>query len=252
MKSYVHWLKMLLKRLLGLTTYKRAKIKFAKALCRVGIKKYCFPAANNIDRRLVEILGEKPGTFVEVGANDGYSQSNTFALETLYEWSGLLVEPIPYLYDLCLRTRPNSKVVNVALGPRRSEGSRMEMYFGDMCSIVTKTVDGYELDPLAHAEREKDYLFQEITREEVEVRELSCLIDEFDLGPIHLLSIDVEGYELPLLDGLDLKRHQPHFMVIESWQIERVKDKLKDNYECVEQLSPHDYLFRLNGLDHSR
>ena len=49
---------------------------------------------------------KKNGVFVEVGANDPTSpESQTFHLEQLLGWTGLLVEPIPYLAQLARNER---------------------------------------------------------------------------------------------------------------------------------------------------
>lgn len=40
-------------------------------------------------------------------------------------------------------------------------------------------------------------------------RTISELIDDHLTQPVDLLSLDIEGYELKALRGLDLSRHQP-------------------------------------------
>jgi FkbM family methyltransferase len=52
----------------------------------------------------------RPGYFVEVGANDGYTLSNTIYLESQFGWRGLLVEANPR-YASSLHTRDGSEVV---------------------------------------------------------------------------------------------------------------------------------------------
>ena len=57
------------------------------------------------------------GYFVEAGANDGHLQSNTYYFERFKGWTGVLIEPIPELYNRCVRERPRSRVLNYALVP---------------------------------------------------------------------------------------------------------------------------------------
>ena len=54
-------------------------------------------AMNDLDRRLEPYLFSSDGFYVELGVNDGFSQSNTFFLERK-GWSGILVEPCPNLF----------------------------------------------------------------------------------------------------------------------------------------------------------
>ncbi len=62
-----------------------------------------------------------PGFFVEAGAYDGITFSNTYLLESL-GWRRMLVEPHPRQFELCKANRPGSSVVHAALGPDGSDG----------------------------------------------------------------------------------------------------------------------------------
>ena len=65
----------------------------------VGSDRYSWPALNRLDRQAVGRL-PRMGTFLEVGGNDGYSQSNTYYLEKHRAWHGILIEPLPSLSTL--------------------------------------------------------------------------------------------------------------------------------------------------------
>src|SRR4051794_30160124 len=82
---------------------------------RLGIERLSMPALGDLDRKLQRYLPERGGTFVEAGANDGYRQSNTYYLERFKGWTGVLVEPVPALYEQCRKDRPRSQVFNCAL-----------------------------------------------------------------------------------------------------------------------------------------
>jgi len=69
---------------------------------------------DELDIRLLEFLqGEPAGFFIEVGAYDGVTQSNSVLLEK-EGWSGLLIEANPASYARCVKARPNAIVEHAA------------------------------------------------------------------------------------------------------------------------------------------
>src|SRR3954469_21340764 len=86
----------------------------------LGSRRYSWPALNDLDRSLQRLLPDRPGTFMEAGAHDGYTQSNTYYLERFRGWHGVLVEAVPELHAKAARRRRRSRVVQAALvGPER-------------------------------------------------------------------------------------------------------------------------------------
>ena len=53
---------------------------------------YEFFGLNGLDKQLIEVIGNKPGYFVEIGANDGFAASNTKHLELFHGWKGILID----------------------------------------------------------------------------------------------------------------------------------------------------------------
>ena len=59
------------------------------------------------------------------------------------------------------------------------------------------------------------------------------------------MSLDVEGAEIEVLKGINHDYYRFKYMVIESRDIEKISQYLQTvNYELVEKLSHHDYLFK--------
>jgi hypothetical protein len=53
----------------------------------------------DLDVKLRKWTGTRKGFYIELGANDGVSQSNTLLLELLFGWRGVLVEPVSSLFE---------------------------------------------------------------------------------------------------------------------------------------------------------
>ncbi len=202
---------------------------------------------NGLDRRVAAYL-PKHGFFVEAGANDGIEQSNTYYLEKTRRWRGLLVEPVPRLAAACRQNR-RATVVNAALVPPELDGQTVELVDVDLMSIVSGARGSTEADEQHVVAGER---VQAIARQVAQApgRTLSGLLAELGDPSIDFLSLDVEGYEVEALEGLDLRRHPPAFLLIEFWTEERLEAIgriLGPRYELLELLTDHDALFRRPG-----
>jgi FkbM family methyltransferase len=206
----------------------------------LGSQRYSRPALFGMDRALAELLPRQGGTFVEAGAHDGYTQSNTYYLERHRGWSGVLVEAVPELAALCRRRRPRAYVAGCALvGPDFAQDS-VQVQFGDLMSTVG--ADGsHAAGGLAVAGR-RGY------STEVPARTLSSVLGDAGVADIDLLVLDVEGRELDVLSGLELERHSPRYLLIEALdraaQQPGIDAALAARYEFLDPLSDYDLLYR--------
>src|SRR5262245_51853583 len=169
-----------------------------------------FKAQHGEDLVLYEIFeGSLDGFFIEVGAFDGVSYSVTYILEAL-GWTGLLIEALPERFEQCRASRPRSRVVHAALGPRGSSGTTtfnaVQDSFGGMLSFhKPKPQHVAQLDGAG------------IKRSAVTVPLTSMdeLLREHK-GAIDAAVIDVEGCEAEVLAGFDLLKHKPKVLMIED------------------------------------
>lgn len=132
------------------------------------------------------------GTFVEVGAFDGRTYSNTYHLAKL-GWRGLYIEPVPDYYDRCIgnhKNHPNVSIVNKFVSSGRYKvqmyRSQQGTYSGDTNYIkLTGEIDWSKVV-------------------EVETDTLPDIMAEAGFEPcIDLLVIDVEGHEVEVLRGME-------------------------------------------------
>ena len=54
---------------------------------------------------------------------------------------------------------------------------------------------------------------------------MGSLIDKYETREIDLLSLDIEGYEVEALRGLDMTRHKPKLILIETVEIDRPQSR---------------------------
>ena len=165
-----------------------------------------------MDRQLERYLPQRGGFFVEAGGNDGYTQSNTYALERRHGWRGVLVEPVPELARACALERPGSRVVRAALVRRGLPGRRGEPALRRAHDRRRGGRDGGRRVGRRRARRRPGGA---AARVPAPARTLSSILDEVRAPEVDLLSLDVEGYEAQALAGLDLERHAPRFVLVE-------------------------------------
>ncbi len=201
-------------------------------------------AHSELDTKLERYLDFDGGTFIEAGANDGVTQSNTLYFEGRRGWRGLLIEPIAHLAQECRRYRPHALVEQVALVSAEREPGPIVLRYANLMSVVKGGMrTGEEED--AHIAAGCEVQKVETYELSVPSATLSSLLDKHGIAHIDLLSLDVEGYELNALKGLDLSRHRPRFILVEARYRDEVHAYLSGLYELVDELTIHDLLYRL-------
>jgi len=236
-------------RILSVRQRKMLRYQLIRAKEAVGIDH--FTGLDDLDRKLLPHIGDiADGIFIEAGANDGINQSNTWHLERRLGWRGLLIEPVPEIADLCRRFR-TSQVECTALGDFEQEGSTVTMHFGGLMTAAEDAEASHMRggDAQSHAQIGIGWSGGQSYSFESRVAALSTLIDRAHLPKVDLLSLDVEGFEVNVLNGIDFARHPIRYILVETSNIDAVRAVLDAHYELVEQPSHHDYLFRHRAAD---
>ena len=75
-----------------------------------------FNAYNDLDKKLLKYINYKDGFYIDCGANDGINQSTTWFYEKTLNWRGILIEPIPQVFEMLKKNRSKDNIfVNAAL-----------------------------------------------------------------------------------------------------------------------------------------
>lgn len=169
---------------------------------------------NGEDHLLLEAFEDhNSGFFVDVGAFDGVHLSNTYALEQL-GWTGICIEPSPRAFSLLAMNRPRSTCIQAAAGSTTGIASLL------MDPTMLLSSLGPEADVRERFEtaaRARGLSADQFVQVDVEVVTLDEVLRRARRHkPIDLVSIDVEGAEEDVLNGLDLIVHEPRVIVIEA------------------------------------
>jgi FkbM family methyltransferase len=177
----------------------------------------CTSKKIQIDLLLDHIFKSKTsGFFIELGANDGITFSNTAFFEFHRGWMGVLIEPSVNSYNECVKNRPNSQCFNLVCV---SNDYKDETIRGDFNGGMMSSVDGKRNNTTDLVE--------------CKVSTLEKILDSVGATTIDFLSLDTEGYEYDILCGLNLNKYRPKYMLIEIYVYDYVK--------IIEFLEQHKY-----------
>jgi FkbM family methyltransferase len=206
----------------------------------------------NLDKKLISIIGTERGFFVELGANDGISQSNTKHLEMFHGWRGVLIEPYPGNYRKLSRTRSSSShFVNAACVSFEFPKDEMELTYSN---LMTTPMEGSSdvADRKLHAESGRKWLRGQETVKTflAKARTLTAILEEAKAPKlIDLLSLDVEGGEIEVLNGVAHATYRFKWILVESRDEKRIVEYLEaQGYSLHSKLTGHDFLFRNSSV----
>lgn len=140
----------------------------------------------------------EPGSFVEIGAYDGQTYSNTAGLAD-GGWHGLYVEPHNYYLDLC----------------RKRHGRNANVRY-EQCAIGRTVGDGVVRADGPFSTVALEAGADDLAELRVPIRPLDDVLTRHALAPgFELLVIDVEGHEEAVFDGFDLAAWRPQMIIVE-------------------------------------
>lgn len=166
---------------------------------------------DKLDEKLAGFIKKEEGFFIEVGAGDGVAGSNTLYLENI-GWQGILIEPVIEQCAQCRINRPKAAVLNY------------------------DCIDhDYHDEPV----KDDEVIPQgELRRVKGNHRTLTSIIEEFEIEGIDLLALNVGGYGLNILKGLDFSRYRPEYILIEKPMNSEILSSLTSlYYEPLEEIT---------------
>ena len=164
---------------------------------------------HNIESVIQDIHGKDTGFFVDIGAHDGLSGSNTKYFEEK-GWSGVCIEPHPDVFQK-LRKNRNCKVENCAIWDTDEEVDFLAVTgYSEMLSGIMESYDSRHLQRV-HRELAQHGGSSRVVK--IPGKKFETIVEE---KTIDFLSIDTEGSELIILSKVNFQEYDIKIICIEN------------------------------------
>jgi len=156
---------------------------------------------------------KKNGVFIDIGAYDGLTHSNTYFFEKELGWTGICFEPIPRLYEKLKHNR-TCKCINACVANRPGP---VDFLFVDgvpeMLSGMLQTYDVRQFERVKYEVAHDGGTYYAIKVPAVTLNEV---LAEACITYVDFLSLDTEGSELMILQSINFDKITIYAISVEN------------------------------------
>lgn len=155
------------------------------------------------------------GVFVDIGAHDGISLSNTYFFEKELEWTGICLEPLPHVFN---QLQQNRKCLCLCGCISTEEHNSTQPFlqvsgYPEMLSGLLNKFDPQHLSRIRHEIQEYGGSYKII---DVTCYNLNQLLENAGIHHVNFLSLDTEGGEFEILQNFDFSKCQIDVITVED------------------------------------
>ena len=202
-----------------------------------------YTALNGLDKKIEKYLNYKKGYFIEMGANDGINQSNTRFLEKKYNWRGMLIEPSEK-FTLLKKNRSKKNIFSdIACCSFKNRGKSIKFSYYNLMTLALNlktdvNIKKHKLNAKKFSNNSYEFIKKGIPLNDLLSKNNAPKIIDF-------FSLDVEGVELEVLQGINHKIYKFKYLLIEIRDFKSINSFLiKKRYILLSKLTKKDYLFK--------
>lgn len=202
-----------------------------------------------LDERLDKIIRNYNKTnknffFVQIGANDGLKADPMYLYVKKYNWKGILVEPVKYIFERLKENYNGTKNVyfeNVAIADKDGyknfyrlkhiKGKDVPLWYDEIGSFLKENV-------VKHKDKFPD-LENYLITEKIRCLTLDSLFKKYNLKKIDFLQIDAEGYDYHIVKQIPFNKLKPKMIRYEDRHLSAEQQEycknllIKNGYEIV-------------------
>jgi FkbM family methyltransferase len=157
--------------------------------------------------------GKKKGFFLDIGANDGVTYSNTYFQEINREWTGICVEPLPDTFRKLKESR-RCILENCAVG--KSDGHATFLAIEGYGEMLSGLKNNYTKKHLERIDSEIATYGGNKKEIEIVTKNVNTMLASHGVKHIDYCNIDTEGSELTILKAIDFSKVQIDVITVEA------------------------------------
>lgn len=179
--------------------------------------------------------------FVQIGAGDGIIHDPIRFFIKKYNWSGILIEPVPYVYNKLIEGyKENTSLVfeNLAISEKAETRKFWHLHETDDALPEWYHLLGtFNKDVIVKHVDEIPTLYDHLVSTDITCITLEDLFQKHNVSEIDLLSIDTEGYDFEIIKQFDFSSFLPKIVIYEQIHLHP-----KDYLACQEYLKDLGYM----------
>jgi FkbM family methyltransferase len=187
------------------------------------------------------------GFFLDIGAHDGISYSNTYHFEKNRNWSGICIEPIPDVYNN-LTVNRNCKCYNVCISEKEGFVTFRRVHgYGEMLSGILDFMTPEHIERINYESGFAENSFEDL---KIESKNINLILKDNGINKIDYLSIDTEGAEFAIIRTIDFGSIDIAFLTVENNESSAEVSKYlgERGYSCISSFTDDFYYKTRNQI----
>ncbi|HEY9811268.1 MAG TPA: FkbM family methyltransferase [Halomicronema sp.] len=157
--------------------------------------------------------------FIQIGCCDGVVGDCLHDLIIRYQWRGILIEPVKYLFE---KLRANYEgcdqliFCNVAISSE--DGSKDFWYLrknDDGLPVWYDQLGSFFPDVVLKHEKEIPNIRDYLVSEKIACVSFNSLVEKYNIKQVDIVQIDTEGYDFEILKQVDFEKFRPSIVIYE-------------------------------------
>lgn len=202
------------------------------------------------DYQIFRTFGAEPRglRFVQIGANDGLHGDPLYPFVARYEWTGVMVEPVPATFAALQRRHGGNPRIRLVQAAVDAQPGRRVIYSVDdphaKLPGFVHAIASFHRDHLLSFSQLVPDIARHIVEQEVPCQTLAQILADAGFDQLDILQIDTEGHDDVVLAQVDLAQVRPRVIQFEHTHLP--SPRLVD---CLLRLREAGYAFSLEGRD---